>query len=41
MAHVGLGNPRWVGWWGLNRGGSGAVGLGRFSAVWLGRLGAC
>jgi hypothetical protein len=35
-AHVGLGNPRQVGWWGLNRGGSGAARLGRFGAVWLG-----
>jgi hypothetical protein len=33
LAHVGLGNPKRVGWWDLNRGGSGATGLGRFDAV--------
>jgi hypothetical protein len=35
----GAGNPRRVGWQGLNRVGSGAVRLGRFGAVWLGHLG--
>jgi hypothetical protein len=29
----GAGNPRWVGWWGLNGDGSGAVGLGWFGVV--------
>jgi hypothetical protein len=30
-----------AGWRGLNRVGSSVVGLGRFSAVWLGRLSLC
>jgi hypothetical protein len=38
---VGLETPTRVGWWGLNRVDSVAIGLAQYSAVWLGRLGPC